>query len=270
GDTAALMLTVASPHISDVGIELRAQSIQHQIEAIRSKAPVSRFTVAVGFPETLNADLVRPGAALLKGVLEETGTAHDVRIMEGRCFIGLDGASDLPESALLAMVQKFVRERTQAADFHPDMWDPVVIGDPRETRTKLAKVAGHKYTYRELDDFTDRIEKALRTAPEVSRVTRSGVLDERVYLVYSQARLASYGIRTGQLPDILDARNITLPGGQLSVGGKTVSIDPSGEFKSETELPDVAIGTSTNGSPVYLRDVAQVMRGYESPARFLN
>src|SRR5262249_38083208 len=154
----------------------------------------------------------------------QTGAVRDVQIIEGRGFLGFDGVSDRTEADTLALVQRFVRERTQSSDFHPDMWDPVVIRDPRETQAKLAKVAGLKYTYRELDDFTDRIEKALRTAPEVSRVTRSGVLDERVYLLYSQARLASYGIQTGQLPNILDARNITLPGGQLSVGGKTVSI----------------------------------------------
>jgi len=270
GDTAALMLTVASPQISDVGIELRAKSIQRQIEAVRANAKGPRFTVVAGFPETLNVEMVRPTAAMLKLSLDQTGTAHDLQIIEGRGFLGLDGASELAEEELQRLIQRFVSERTQASDFHPDMWEAAVIRDPSETRAKLAKAAGHKYTYRELDDFTDRIEKALKTAPEVSRVDRSGVLNERVYLLYSQARLASYGIKTGQLDDILNARNITLPGGQLSVGGKTVSIDPSGEFTGENELSDVAIGASDSGTPVYLRDVAQVMRGYESPARFLN
>src|SRR5262245_55393517 len=70
GDTAALMLTVASPHVSDVGVELRAKSIQRQIEEIRSKTAGSRFTVVVGFPETLSGDVVRPAAELLKLYLE--------------------------------------------------------------------------------------------------------------------------------------------------------------------------------------------------------
>jgi multidrug efflux pump subunit AcrB len=270
GDTAALMLTVASPQISEVGLELRARSIQRQIEEVRLAATGSRFTVVIGFPETLSAEVVRPTAELFKLYLDETAVARDVRIIEGRGFLGFDGASDEDETRILQMIQQFVRDRTQAADFHPDIWEPVLVREPHETQAKLAKVAGHKYSYRELDDFTDRIEKALKTAPEVARVTRSGVLNERVFLLYSQARLASYGIQTGQLPDILDARNITLPGGQLTVGNKLVSIDPSGEFKTEKELDDVAIATGPNGTPVYLRDVAQVTRGYDSPARFLN
>lgn len=49
---------------------------------------------------------------------------------------------------------------------------------------------------------------------------------------------------------------------------KNVTLDPSGEFKSEKEIGDVLI--PTKGSPVYLRDLVDITRGYESPARYLN
>src|SRR5215510_7488813 len=53
GDTAALMLTVASPHASGLALDLRADSIQRQVEQARSKQQKAgeRFTVVVGFPE---------------------------------------------------------------------------------------------------------------------------------------------------------------------------------------------------------------------------
>jgi multidrug efflux pump subunit AcrB len=114
------------------------------------------------------------------------------------------------------------------------------------------------------------MEKTLKTLPIVSKVSRSGLLDERIFLYYSQERLASYGIQTSKLPDILSARNITLPGGQLEAGGKNLSVDPTGEFKSEKEIGDVVVSTSTNGSPIYLRDLADVMRSYNNPPRYLN
>src|SRR5215510_14717694 len=105
--------------------------------------------------------------------------------------------------------------------------------------------------------------------PMVSKVTRTGLLDERVYLEYSQERLASYGIKVGTLDDVIGARNITLPGGMLEVGDKNLTVDPSGEFKSEKEIGEVLIPTAS-GKQVYLRDIATVGRGYESPARLLN
>ncbi len=60
-----------------------------------------------------------------------------------------------------------------------------------------------------------------------------------------------------------------MPGGVIESGDKNLTVDPSGEFKNEHEIGDVLVAT-TNGRSLYLRDVATVARGYESPARFLN
>src|SRR4030095_6019711 len=154
--------------------------------------------------------------------------------------------------------------------FHPDIWPPVVIRDPQEARERLGLVAGDKYSYREMDDFTDSIEKALKSVPQATKVSRAGILSERIFLLYSQERIASYGLQPIDLPKILGARNITPAGGELEAMGRNFSIDPSGEFKSEHEIGDVAIARTQHGAPVYLRDVVDVDRGYESPPRYLN
>ena len=66
---------------------------------------------------------------------------------------------------------------------------------PRAFRSSTFwREAGPKYSYRELDDFTDRIEKAIKIAPEASRVTRVGVIEEQIEARYSQNRLAAFGI----------------------------------------------------------------------------
>ena len=124
--------------------------------------------------------------------------------------------------------------------------------------------------YRDLDRFTDLIKRALQTVPQVSKVTRAGLLPEQIYLEYSQERLASYGLQLSKLSDILRARNITIPGGLLDVRGKRVAVDPSGEFTSETQIGDVIVSTTAEGRPIYLRDGVDVIRAYQTPARYLN
>ncbi|HEX3229295.1 MAG TPA: efflux RND transporter permease subunit [Pyrinomonadaceae bacterium] len=158
----------------------------------------------------------------------------------------------------------------QAADFHPDSWPPVVIRDSQQTRERLRLVAGDKYSYRQMDDFTDIIEKGLKNVPQATKISRAGILAEKIYLRYSQERIASYGLQPGDLPKILSARNITPAGGQLEAVGRNFTIDPSGEFKSEKDIGDVAIARTDQGAPVYLRDVVDVERGYTSPPRYLN
>jgi multidrug efflux pump subunit AcrB len=274
GDTAALMMTVASPKVSEVEISLRARAVQQAIERTRAQAQpeqaASRFTLVVGFPTSLNAKVIRLGLEMFVRFLREKGYAADVRPIEGAGFVAVDGVSPADESTLLGHLNEFVQVHLRESEFHPDTWPPVVIRDPAEAEAKLAATAGDKYTYRELDDFTDLIQKTIQTIPLVSKVSRSGVLEERVFLFYSQERLASYGLQPANLPNVLRARNITLPGGQFDVEGKNITIDPSGEFKSEKEIGDVLLPASGSGAPVYLRNVVDIARNYESPPRYLN
>ncbi len=270
GDTAALMLTVASPKAGDVEVELRANTIQPAIERARVGSTGARATLIICLPQAVSVELASKNREPLMKYLEAQQVARDLRPVEGAGFIGLDAAVNGDDAALPAAFQRFVRERLQASELHPDAWQPVVIRDPRETKAKLAAVAGDKYSYREMNEFTDLIEKTIKTLPMVSKVTRAGLLDERVFLYYSQERLASYGLQAAALENAVKARNTALPGGQLEVENKNLSIDPTGEFKSEREIGDVAVAASKSGAPVYLRDLVEVLRGYDNPPRYLN
>src|SRR6202166_3147851 len=62
GDTAALMLTVASPPATASEIAVRALSIRRAIEEARRSRPPTReprVSVVYSFPQSVNADLVR-------------------------------------------------------------------------------------------------------------------------------------------------------------------------------------------------------------------
>src|SRR6185369_2402891 len=220
-------------------------------------------------PVALQGHLLRPAIEMFLSYLKEKNFATDVRVIHGDRFIGFDGANDKSDEEILGFVQQFIAERMQAAEFHPDAWAPIVVRNTQDVHAKLKAVAGDKYSYRQMDDYTDLIEKTLKTIPQVSKVSRSGLLKENVFLLYSQERLASYNLQPGTLEDAMKGRNISTSGGQVNVEGKNVTLDPGGEFKSEDEIGNVQVRTS-NGSLVYVRDLVDVVRGYESPAKFQN
>jgi multidrug efflux pump subunit AcrB len=272
GDTAALMLTVASPGASDVEISLHARDLSRAIEAARAKAPPSpaRTTFVYCYPWSLDPQVVRRGFALFVDFAQSHGIASDVRVFEGPAFIAADGVTKLDDAAIHAGIERFLTERLHASELHPDGWQPVVIHDVKQTKEILERAAGDKYSYRQLDDFTELIARTLQTLPIVSKVQRVGTRDERVFLEYSQARLAAYGLKPSSLPSLLGARNITASGGVLEAGGKNITIDPSGEFRSEQEIGNVIVTESASGSPLYLRDLVSVIRSYDSPPQYLN
>ncbi|MGH7164010.1 MAG: efflux RND transporter permease subunit [Nitrospiraceae bacterium] len=271
GETAALMLTVASPKLSEIEVELRARAIAQAIERTRAGAPagVHRTTVIMAFPQTVSAAMFRRPAELFARLVEQEGLVRDGRMVEGPGFIGLDGVAR-SEAAILTAAHRFIQERLTVSEIHPDAWDIVVVAKLEELPAKLKVAAGAKYTYRELDDLTALIKRTLQTVPQVSKVTRAGVLQEQIVLTFSQERLASYGLQLSLLPGLLAGRNITLPSGQLEIEGKRLIITPSGEFKSEQEIQDVLIPTAPREVPLYLRDLVDLARGYETPPRYLN
>ena len=178
----------------------------------------------------------------------------------------------MSDDELRALGDRLMMEKLHSSEIHPDSWPAAFIRDPAETETRLAAVAGDKYSYRELDDFTDLIGRTIQGAAEVAKIDRKGVLPEQIYLDYSQQRLASYGVTPSNLKDILGARNITLPGGQLEVGPQNIQINPSGKFTDPQQIGDVIISAASSAaqSPVYLRDLVDISRGYQSPAKYLN
>jgi multidrug efflux pump subunit AcrB len=271
GDTAALMLTVASPAVDPTELGLRARNLRARIESMRASRPASAGSVTIlhGIPQSVAVESGEVAVSRFMLAAAADGIFTDARMFSHAGFVGVDAVSTLDDRRLLEYTQRFVVNELRASELHPDAWPPVVIRDPAETESRLAGVAGDKYSYRQLDDFTDLISRTVKTLPMVAKVERSGLLEEQIFLEYSQERLASYGVKTSTLADILSARNITVPGGVLEIDGRTLSINPSGEFRSEEEIGNVLVPT-THGGAVYLRDLAHISRAYASPPQFLN
>src|SRR5215813_11082083 len=272
GDTAALMLTVASPKVGDFEIAVRARTVQRAIEQTRADLhEVSqRTSIVICHPYSVSADLVKKGLQLFEEVARQDRVISDVHWLQGPGFVGVDLVSSLDDKAFSDYGRRFIAERLHRSEIHPDAWDFVLIHNPNQTASLLGSVAGDKYTYSELDRFTDLIARNLQNVQQVSKVNRSGTLPETIYLDYSQERLAAYGVQPADLGNVLNARNVTASGGVLEASTQNVEILPSGQFQTAESIGDVAIGTAPSGAPVYLRDIVHISRAYQLPPRFLN
>ena len=273
GETAALMLTVASPKVDAVELSLRSRDVQAAIDRARAAATSEtgseRAAIVVAFPAAIDRAIADRYRDVATQALSAEGMISRSTPLSGPGFVGVDFTTAANDAALAAALDRIMTERLAPSEFHPDVWRPTIVRDPGRTEQMLTAVAGDRYTYRELDTFTELIKRTLQTVPQVSKVSRAGILAEQVFLDYSQESLTSAGVSLSRLGQILNARNITLPGGSIDVQGKSILIDPSGEFRSEKEIGDVIVGPSPAGRPVYLRDAVDIVRGYEPP-RYLN
>jgi multidrug efflux pump subunit AcrB len=270
GDTAALMLTVASPPVSKMEIELGARGVREAIEKERRGETKGRLTLLYCYPASISPAQVERPLRLFADQAQRDGAAQDVRPLSVGSCSGIDFATSKSDAEIRAFGQQFMDRRIQLSDLHPDSWGPIIIRDPQSTSDRLAEVASNRYSYRQLDDFTDLIQRTLQRVPLVAKVQRAGVLPEQIYLDYSHERLASFDFPVARIKELLNARNVTAPAGVLETQTKNVRIDATAEFQSTREIGDVLVGRSSTGVPVYLRDLVSTWRGYQSPTQYLN
>src|SRR5256885_2309321 len=274
GDTAALMLTIASPKADQTEINIRAREIQSAIESVRARKKHTEHGVPVAivysFPRSISPATMLDAVQLFEQQADEQNILHAPQMISGSGFIALDGVSDKDDASIHRFVEAFFQKQLQRSDLHPDGWTPIIIRDPHDVRAKLTDVAGDKYSYADLDNFSDLIGRTVQGALETSKVERRGLLPQVVYLEYSQDRLAEYGLQPAALGQVLRARNIIAPGGEFETGQRQIIINPSGQFESRDAIGDVVVGKTSAGAPVYLRDLVKIFPGYQSPARYLN
>ncbi|TDI86160.1 MAG: efflux RND transporter permease subunit [Caldithrix sp.] len=126
-------------------------------------------------------------------------------------------------------------------------------------------LTGEGFTYAEMKEIADNVRDELLLIEEIAKVDIYGAQEERVFVEFSNARLAELGVSPGQMKSIIEARNIIFPGGELFTEDEQIVLEPSGNFESVEELSRTVIKLPGQSGLVYLGDVTQVKRGYIDP-----
>src|SRR5258705_2080631 len=191
GDTAALMLTIASPKADQVEINIRAQEIQAAIQSVRAKSKYAEHDAPVAivysFPRSISPATMLDAVQLFEQQAEQQSILRAPQVISGSGFIAVDGVSEKDDASIHRFVEAFFQKQLQRSDLHPDGWTPIIVRDPRDVRAKLNDVAGDKYSYADLDDFSDLIGRTVQGAPETSKVERRGLFPPAVYFEYFQS-----------------------------------------------------------------------------------
>lgn len=126
-------------------------------------------------------------------------------------------------------------------------------------------LTGDGYTYREIKDVSDYVRNQLLKLDTVGKVERYGIQDERIFIDFSNARLAEYGFSPALLAQLLSSQNAIQPGGSAVVGTERVIISATGEFKSLDQLRKTALQIPGRPESVALADIADIRRGFVDP-----
>ncbi|EDP60300.1 efflux RND transporter permease subunit VmeI [Vibrio sp. AND4] len=144
----------------------------------------------------------------------------------------------------------------------PGVNEPSVIDDFGDVYGILLAVNGDGYSYKELLDYVDYLRRELELVDGVSKVSVSGQQQEQVFIEISMKKLSSLGLSPNTVFNLLSTQNVVSDAGAIRIGNEYIRIQPTGEFQSVDELGDLLLTESGAQGLIFLKDVADIKRGY--------
>ncbi|NCD14832.1 MAG: efflux RND transporter permease subunit [Bacteroidia bacterium] len=114
--------------------------------------------------------------------------------------------------------------------------------------------------YKILDE---QVANPLNRIPGIGTVSVSGAPEREVQVNVAPQKLEAYNLSLEQIAQVIATENVNVPAGNFDIGSQTYMLRLEGQFKNSRELNDIIVGSS-QGKPIYLRDVATVSDTLES------
>ena len=143
---------------------------------------------------------------------------------------------------------------------------PVVNDEFGDVFGIVLTLTGEGYSYAEMKDIADDTRDQFLYLEDVAKVEILGAQEERIFVEYNNAQLSKLSLSPVQLLQMLSGRNIIIPGGSIKIGNERIELEPSGNFRSVEEVAKTVITLPGSNEVLYLKDIAEIKRGYVDPA----
>jgi len=130
----------------------------------------------------------------------------------------------------------------------------------------LYAVKGDGISQWELSDITEDIKRRLLKVPMVKKVDIYGKQEKKVYVEFSNERLAALGITPLMIAESLRNQNAVEPSGQIDTNTDRVMVRVTGQFKDLDDIRNVPV--QAGGRVIKLGDFTTITRGYEDPPTY--
>ena len=120
----------------------------------------------------------------------------------------------------------------------------------------------------ELTRVAHALEAELKRVAGTRDVYTIGAVDRVVHVLLDPARLAAYGIALGDLHAALGSANASADAGALVRDNREIPLQAGTFLVEPDEVSDLVVGINA-GRPVYLRDVADIRFGAETPDQYV-
>ncbi|WP_316198096.1 efflux RND transporter permease subunit [Bradyrhizobium sp. SZCCHNS2002] len=143
---------------------------------------------------------------------------------------------------------------------------PFVNDEFSDVDSILFMMTGDGADYAQLKKVAEGLRQRLLKVNGVNKVNLYGTQDERIYVEFSHAKLATLGITPQALFDSLAKQNNVTPAGTVETNAQRVPLRVTGALDGAKAVAETPV--ESNGRVFRLGDIATVTHGYVDPPSF--
>jgi multidrug efflux pump subunit AcrB len=142
-------------------------------------------------------------------------------------------------------------------------YPPIVIDDFGDVYGILFAITGEGYSNKELETIAKEVRKELLLVKDVSKVSLSGVQKENIFVEISREKASARSIPKAAIISKISTFNKTGAVPSVKIQSDSIQIVPKSKKSGIDEIKNLLIGTGRNNELVYLKDIADIKRGYQ-------
>ncbi|UOA09756.1 efflux RND transporter permease subunit [Methylobacter sp. S3L5C] len=226
--------------------------------------------ITTPYPGASAAEVEEEVTNLIEKAAQQMGQLKRVesRSSRGLSWVKVSMQDKYDKNSLPQVWDELRRKINDAQRFLPPGAGPSLVNDDfGDVYGIFLAITGEGYSYKEIYEYAKLLQRELLKASDVKRIVLYGDQKEAVYVEMRREKMAQLGISPQDIYSALKSKNIATSAGNLLLGEEYIPISPTGEFKSEQDFGDLLIRSSNakSDSLIYLRDVAEIKRGYQDP-----
>jgi multidrug efflux pump len=144
---------------------------------------------------------------------------------------------------------------------------PVVNDEFSDVDSILYMMTGDGADYAQLKKAAEGMRQRLLKVPGVTKVDIYGLQDEKIFVEFSHAKLATLGITPQALFDSLAKQNNVTPAGTVETSSQRVPLRVTGALDGAKAVAETPV--ESNGRVFRLGDIATVSHGFVDPPSFV-
>jgi multidrug efflux pump subunit AcrB len=177
---------------------------------------------------------------------------------EGMCSVQVE----LFESADEAKALDDVKNRVDAIDTFPEETEKPITNLVTIVRSVLDIAITGPENEAALKETANQIRDDIVQLPGVTQATVANTRDYEISIEVSETSLRRFNLSFDQVADAVRSGSLDLPGGSIKTNAGEILLRTKGQAYRGHEFENLVIATRSDGTRLYLKDIAEVVDGF--------